>query len=85
LLWEERERRRLEILAAVELSKASPARGEDRTVTTRQESDQLVSDVAQFDDIWLYIARSSLKPTTYRRAPRKCPNRLPQYRQDDYS
>jgi hypothetical protein len=38
LLREERERRRLEILAAVELSKASLARGEGRTVTTREES-----------------------------------------------
>jgi hypothetical protein len=41
------ERRRLEILAAIELSKASLARGEGRTVTTREESDQLVSDIAQ--------------------------------------
>jgi hypothetical protein len=47
LLWEERERRRLEILAAVELSKASLARGEGRTVTTREESDQLVSDITR--------------------------------------
>lgn len=47
LLWEERERRRLEILAAVELSKASFARGEGRTVTTREESDQLVSDITR--------------------------------------
>jgi len=46
-LWEERERRRLEILAAVELSKASLARGEGRTVTMREESDQLVSDVTR--------------------------------------
>jgi len=41
LFWEERERRRLERLAAVELSKGSLARGEGRTVTTREESDQL--------------------------------------------
>jgi len=47
LLWEERERRRLEILGAVELSKASLARGEGRTVTTREESDQLVSDITR--------------------------------------
>ena len=47
LLWEERERRRLEILAMVELSKASLARGEGRTVTTREESDQLVSDITR--------------------------------------
>ena len=47
LLWEARERRRLEILAAVELSQASLARGEGRTVTTREESDQLVSDVTR--------------------------------------
>jgi Arc/MetJ-type ribon-helix-helix transcriptional regulator len=47
LLWEERERRRLEIVAAVELSKASLARGEGRTVTTSEESDQFVSDIAR--------------------------------------
>jgi hypothetical protein len=47
LLWEERERRRLEILAAVELSQESLARGEGRTVTTREESDRLVSDIAR--------------------------------------
>lgn len=46
LLWEERERRRLKILAAVDLSKASLARGEGRIVTMREESDQLVSDIA---------------------------------------
>lgn len=39
--------RRLEILAAVELSKASLARGEGRTVATREESDQLVSDITR--------------------------------------
>ena len=47
LLWEERERRRLEILATVELSKASLARGEGRTVATREESAQLVSVIAR--------------------------------------
>ena len=46
-LWEERERRRLEILAAVELSNASLARGEGRTITTRETSDQLVSDITR--------------------------------------
>jgi hypothetical protein len=47
MLWEERERRRLEILAAVELSQASLARGEGRTVATREESDKLVDDIAR--------------------------------------
>ena len=47
LLWEDRERRRLEILAAVELSQASLARGEGRTVATREQSDQLVSDITR--------------------------------------
>jgi Arc/MetJ-type ribon-helix-helix transcriptional regulator len=46
-MWEERERRRLEILAAVELSKASLARGEGRIITTREESGQLVRDIAR--------------------------------------
>ena len=47
LLWEERERRRLEILAEVELAKASLARGEGRTVTTPEEAAQLVRDVTR--------------------------------------
>jgi len=47
MLWEERERRRLEILATVELSQASLARGEGRTVTTREESDQFAQDITR--------------------------------------
>ena len=47
LLWEARERRRLEILAAVELSQTALARGEGRTVTTREESDRLVGDITR--------------------------------------
>jgi hypothetical protein len=47
VLWEERERRRLEILAHVELSKAALARGEERAVSTREESDQLAHDVTR--------------------------------------
>ena len=46
-LWEERERRRLEILAAMELSRESLARGEGRTVTTREESDRLAGDISR--------------------------------------
>lgn len=45
LLWEERERRRLEILARVDESEASLARGEGRRVTTFEESKQLAGDV----------------------------------------
>jgi hypothetical protein len=44
-LWEERERRQLEILAMVELSKASLACGEGRSVRTLEESNQLAADV----------------------------------------
>ena len=47
VLWEERDRRRLEIMATVELSKASLARGEGRAITTRQESDQLARDITR--------------------------------------
>jgi hypothetical protein len=46
-LWEKRGRRRLGILAAAGLFEASLARGERRTVTTREESDQLVSDITR--------------------------------------
>jgi len=44
-LWEERERRRLEILASVSKSEASLARGEGRTVTSREQVTQLTEDV----------------------------------------
>jgi Arc/MetJ-type ribon-helix-helix transcriptional regulator len=44
-LWEERERRRLEILAAVEEAEASLARGEGRRISTREEAEQLAADV----------------------------------------
>jgi Arc/MetJ-type ribon-helix-helix transcriptional regulator len=37
-LWEDRERRRLEILIAVDKAEASLARGEGRTVTTQEEA-----------------------------------------------
>lgn len=44
-LWEERERRRFEILAAVDQSEASLARGEGRRVTTQAEVAQLAEDI----------------------------------------
>jgi len=45
LLWEERERRRVEILAAVDEAEASLARGEGRSITTYQQVKQLADDV----------------------------------------
>jgi putative addiction module CopG family antidote len=44
-LWEERERRRLQILAAVDEAEASLARGEGRSVTTHEEVRQLAADI----------------------------------------
>jgi len=44
-LWEERERTRFEILAAVDEAEASLARGEGRRVTTAEEVKQLADDV----------------------------------------
>jgi putative addiction module CopG family antidote len=44
-LWEERERRRLEILAAVDEAEASLARGEGRSITTHKEVTELAADV----------------------------------------
>ncbi|MGA2713436.1 MAG: hypothetical protein ABSG41_10050 [Bryobacteraceae bacterium] len=44
-LWEDRERRRLEILAAVDQSEASLARGEGRRITTHEEVTQLAADI----------------------------------------
>lgn len=53
-LWEERERRRLEILLEVDKAEASLARGEGRTITSQGETLQLAKDVkrrglARFD------------------------------------
>ena len=44
-LWEERERRRAEILAALDQAEASLARGEGRRITTREETAQLADDI----------------------------------------
>jgi Arc/MetJ-type ribon-helix-helix transcriptional regulator len=44
-LWEERERRRLEILAHVDQAEASLARGEGRRITTHEEVKQLADDI----------------------------------------
>jgi len=45
LFWEQRERRRLEILASVDQAEASLARGEGRVIATHEEVAQLASDV----------------------------------------
>ncbi|MBV9770570.1 MAG: hypothetical protein JOZ32_13430 [Bryobacterales bacterium] len=44
-LWEERERRRLEILVSVDQAEASLTRGEGRTITTPEELKQLAEDI----------------------------------------
>ena len=44
-LWENRERRRAEILSAVDQVEASAARGEGRKVTTREGAAQLAADI----------------------------------------
>jgi Arc/MetJ-type ribon-helix-helix transcriptional regulator len=44
-MWEERERRRLEILASVEQAEASLARGEGCRITTREQTTQLADDI----------------------------------------
>ena len=45
LLWEERERRRLEILAAVDQAEASLARGEGRSIATPDGVRELTADI----------------------------------------
>lgn len=45
LLWEERERTRAEILAAVDAAEASLARGEGRAITTKQDARKLAGEV----------------------------------------
>ncbi len=44
-LWEERERTRAEILAAVDLAEASLARGEGRVIETKLDVQALANDV----------------------------------------
>jgi len=44
-LWEDRERRRIEILAAVAKAEASLAGGEGRRVKTAEEAHELADDV----------------------------------------
>src|SRR5579863_225784 len=44
-LWETRERRRAEILAAGDQAEASFARGDGRRVTTREEAAQLADEI----------------------------------------
>ena len=44
-LWEQRERRRAEILAAVDQAEASFGRGEGRRITTREETVQLADEI----------------------------------------
>jgi antitoxin ParD1/3/4 len=44
-LWEERERTRAEILAAVDMAEASLARGEGRVISTEQDVRDLANDV----------------------------------------
>jgi Arc/MetJ-type ribon-helix-helix transcriptional regulator len=44
-LWEERERRRLEILLAVDRAEASLAHGEGRRITAREEVAELAADI----------------------------------------
>lgn len=44
-LWESRERRRVEILAAVDEAEASFSRGEGRTFTTHGQATQLADEI----------------------------------------
>ncbi len=46
-LWEERERRRLEIVAAVEQAEASLARGEGRRITSHEGVTRLTEDITR--------------------------------------
>lgn len=59
-LWEERERTRAEILAAVEVADASLARGEGRTITP-ESMQQLAAEVKQ-----RARARLAAEPSSHR-------------------
>jgi len=45
LLWEERERRRMEILASVDKAEASLARGEGRSIISHEQVRELANDI----------------------------------------
>jgi len=47
LLWEERERRRLEILAAVDQAEASLARGEGTSISSQAELTDFANNIKQ--------------------------------------
>jgi Arc/MetJ-type ribon-helix-helix transcriptional regulator len=44
-LWEERERRRIEIMLAVNTSEASLASGEGRTISSREQATELAESI----------------------------------------
>ena len=44
-MWEERERRRMEILFSLDLAEASFARGEGRVISSLEESRQLADEI----------------------------------------
>lgn len=46
-LWEERERRRMEILASVQSAEASLTRGEGRRITNRMQAVELAESIRQ--------------------------------------
>jgi antitoxin ParD1/3/4 len=58
-LWEERERTRAEILAAVDLAEASLARGEGRVIATEQDVRDLANDVKRRGRARLEAERAS--------------------------
>ncbi len=58
-LWEERERTRAEILAAVDLAEASLARGEGRVIATEQDVRALANDVKRRGRARLEAERAS--------------------------
>jgi putative addiction module CopG family antidote len=58
-LWEERERTRADILAAVDLAEASLARGEGRVIATEQDVHDLACDVKRRGRARLEAERAS--------------------------
>jgi Arc/MetJ-type ribon-helix-helix transcriptional regulator len=58
-LWEERERTRAEILAAVDMAEASLARGEGRVIATEQDVRDLAADVKRRGRARLEAERAS--------------------------
>lgn len=60
-LWEERERARADILAAVDAAEAALSRGEGRVITTEQDAQKLANEIKERGRAQLQIEQARLR------------------------